>query len=198
LSVSKADRTRQFIIERTAPLFNSKGFDGTTLSDLTEATGLSKGAIYGNFNDKEEIASAAFAYSVEKIRSIIHERLSTRKKYAERLFVLFDCYAEYVFSPPIAGGCPLMNAAVQSDDQNPKNRKVVAREINAMIDSIASLIEGGIEAGEFKKGTDSKRLAYIFFCTIEGGIMYARAERSQEPMTIVVNHCKEIIKQISK
>lgn len=45
----KSERTRQFIIEKVAPIFNRKGYAGTSLSDLTEATGLTKGAIYGNF-----------------------------------------------------------------------------------------------------------------------------------------------------
>jgi TetR/AcrR family transcriptional regulator, transcriptional repressor for nem operon len=196
--VSKGERTRQFIIERTAPLFNSKGFDGTTLSDLTAATGLTKGAIYGNFSDKEEIAAEAFAYTLDKMRSAIRLKLNAAGSYAEKLYSLFDFYAAYVFNPPVQGGCPLMNAAIEADDQSSKKRKVVAKEINATVDTIASLIQDGIDAGEFKSTTDSRRLAYIFFCTIEGGIMYSRVERSQEPMTIVVNHCKEIIKQISK
>ena len=58
--MSKAEKTRQFIIEKTAPIFNKKGFAGTSLSDMTEATGLTKGSIYGNFADKDEVAMAAF------------------------------------------------------------------------------------------------------------------------------------------
>ena len=57
--MTKSERTRLFIVEKTAPLFNTKGFDGTTLSDLSEATGLTKGALYGNFADKDEIAVEA-------------------------------------------------------------------------------------------------------------------------------------------
>jgi AcrR family transcriptional regulator len=53
-TLSKAGRTRQFIIETTAPIFNTKGYEGTSMSTLTEATGLTKGSIYGNFENKEE------------------------------------------------------------------------------------------------------------------------------------------------
>ncbi|MBL7756118.1 MAG: TetR family transcriptional regulator, partial [Chitinophagaceae bacterium] len=47
----KAERTRQHIIEKAAPFFNKKGYADTSLSDITAATGLTKGAIYGNFEN---------------------------------------------------------------------------------------------------------------------------------------------------
>ena len=67
--MTKAERTRQFIIETTAPIFNSKGYEGTSISDITAATGLTKGSVYGNFKDKNELAAAVFDYNLEKIRS---------------------------------------------------------------------------------------------------------------------------------
>jgi AcrR family transcriptional regulator len=62
--MSKSERTKNYIIEKAAPIFNTKGFAGTSLSDLTEATGLTKGSIYGNFENKEEIAIQVFKYSI--------------------------------------------------------------------------------------------------------------------------------------
>ena len=46
---TKAERTTAFIIETVAPIFSRQGYVGTSMSDLTEATGLTKGALYGNF-----------------------------------------------------------------------------------------------------------------------------------------------------
>jgi len=78
--LSKADRTRQFIVETTAGIFNKKGYAGTSLSDLTQVTGLTKGSIYGNFKNKEEVAVAAFEYNTSKVRKQImqlyHRKLS--------------------------------------------------------------------------------------------------------------------------
>ncbi len=65
--MTKAEQTRAFIIEKTAPLFNKKGFEGTSLSDMTTATGLTKGSIYGNFSNKDEVALEVFDYNLQKI-----------------------------------------------------------------------------------------------------------------------------------
>ena len=61
---TKARQTRQFIIDKAAPVFNKKGVSGTSLSDLTRATGLTKGSIYGNFKDKDEVAVCVFQYNL--------------------------------------------------------------------------------------------------------------------------------------
>ena len=41
--MTKAEQTKAFIIERVAPIFNTKGYQGTSLADMTKATGLTKG-----------------------------------------------------------------------------------------------------------------------------------------------------------
>lgn len=196
--MTKADRTRQFIIETTAPLFNTKGFAGTSLNNLIEATGLTKGSLYGNFKDKEEISAAAFRYSMAKVREMVREELQDVVTFKKQLYALLDFYARYVFNPPVAGGCPLLNTAVEADDHHTSMRKVVTKEIISTIDFISGLIKKGIASGEFKKDVKSKELAYTFFCSIEGAIMISRVERSREPMDIVVKHCKQILEQISK
>src|SRR5215813_8035692 len=59
----KGEATRREIIEKAAPIFNQKGFEGASLSDLMAATGLEKGGIYRHFESKEELAAEAFDYA---------------------------------------------------------------------------------------------------------------------------------------
>jgi TetR/AcrR family transcriptional repressor of nem operon len=196
--MTKAERTRQYIIETTAPLFNSKGYEGTSLSDLMEATGLTKGSLYGNFKDKEEISAEAFKYSMSKVREMVMGELKGAVTNKKQLHALLDFYAKYVFEPPVPGGCPLLNTAVEADDHRTSMRRVVAKEVMSTVDFISSLIKKGITAGEFKKNIKPHELAYTFFCAIEGAIIFARVEKSREPMDIIVRHCKNILEQISK
>jgi AcrR family transcriptional regulator len=195
--MSKAERTRQFIIEKTAPLFNSKGYVGTTLTDLTEATGLTKGSLYGNFTDKDEIAKEAFRFSVKKVKEMVRmelDEVSTNKK---KLIALLEFYAKYVFNPPVPGGCPLLNTAIEADDHYTTMRKIVARELMETIDFIDSLLKKGVKAGEFLSGIRTREIAYTLFCSVEGALMFSRVERSDEPMDIIVRHCKKILESIS-
>ena len=64
--MTKGEQTRREIVQKAAPLFNQKGYEGTSLSDLMKATGLQKGGIYRHFSSKEELATEAFDYSWER------------------------------------------------------------------------------------------------------------------------------------
>ena len=65
--VSKAERTRNLIVAKSAPIFNQLGYGDTSLSTICNSTGLSKGSVYGNFKDKNELALEAFNLGVENI-----------------------------------------------------------------------------------------------------------------------------------
>ena len=195
--MSKAERTRNFILEKTAPVFNRKGFYGTSLTDLTEATGLTKGSLYGNFQDKEEIGEAAFAYAIAKVKGLVKRKLAAAASCKGQLLALLDFYSKYVFNPPIPGGCPMLNMAIESDDGRVAMRKAVSRELMETVGFISSLIRKGIRTGEFKKDVKPDHMAYVFFCAVEGALMFSRVERSKEPMDIVVKHCKELLNRMS-
>jgi TetR/AcrR family transcriptional regulator, transcriptional repressor for nem operon len=196
-TMSKAEKTRQFILSRTAPLFNSKGYEGTSMADLTSSTGLTKGALYGNFSNKEDLAMEAFQYAMRKVKELVKERVGQESTCKKQLRAMLDFFAEYVFHPPVAGGCPLLNTAVQADDHLPGMRRVVVKELMSIVTFIDNLLSKGIKTGEFKKNINTRELAYTIFCAVEGAIMFSRAERSDEPMKIIVKHCKKIINEIS-
>ena len=65
--MTKSEKTRRFIIEQSAAIFNKKGIAGTSISDLMESTKLAKGGIYGNFNSKEEIIVEVFDYLTDLV-----------------------------------------------------------------------------------------------------------------------------------
>ena len=91
-NISKAERTKQFILERTAPIFNEKGYAGTSLNDLTKATGLTKGSIYGNFDNKDDVALAAFDFNFNRITLYLKDKILATDNSIERLLIYPTVY----------------------------------------------------------------------------------------------------------
>jgi len=195
--ITKAGRTKEFILKTTAPLFNIQGYDGTSLLDLTTATGLTKGALYGNFENKQGIARAAFKHSMEIVRNVSRKLMEEEATNKGKLSRLFEFYGAYVLHSPIPGGCPMINTAVQADDHQLFLKRSVKTEIRRTVGMIASLLEKGRAAGEFKSEIESEDLAQTFFCAIEGAIVMSRVSSSDKPMKAVLKHCESILQQIS-
>src|ERR1700722_494245 len=97
--VKKAEQTRQYIIEKTAPIFNTKGNAGTSLSDMTEATGLTKGSIYGNFADKDEIALAAFDYNLQQVRALTSANMAGQNTVRDKILAYVNVYSNFQKNP---------------------------------------------------------------------------------------------------
>src|ERR1700722_12265930 len=147
--VKKAEQTRQYIIEKTAPIFNKKGYAGTSLSDMTEATGLTKGSIYGNFADKDEVALAAFDHNIEKLTALTSAEMAKQNTVRDQLLVYVNVYDNFLKHPFPEGGCPIMNTTVDADDTHPALRNKVCNVVLSWKDRLVRLIGKGIENKEF-------------------------------------------------
>ena len=128
--MSKAERTRQFIIEQTAPVFNKQGYAGTSLNDLTAATGLTKGAIYGNFENKEAVALAAFEHNLAFVFNGLRASAAKNAPAREKLLALPRFYRQ---------AYPELRTQVASG----WGSALIARMENGELDAAAALFPSG-------------------------------------------------------
>ncbi|GAB3196795.1 AcrR family transcriptional regulator [Pontibacter aydingkolensis] len=193
--ISKSERTRQLIVEKSAHLFNQKGFAGTSMQDIMVATGLTKGGIYGHFDSKEEIALAAFEHATSYLIRLIADKLAAHTSALNKLAALISFYRTYLFTPPIIGGCPVLNTSVEADDTNPQLRVNVVKVLDKLHKAVANIVKQGIEQGEFKATADAERFSVLFIIMVEGGIMVSKAYGDTKHMNIVLQHLEQIIEQ---
>jgi AcrR family transcriptional regulator len=190
--MTKSEKTRRFIIEQSAVIFNKKGIAGTSITDLMEATKLAKGGIYGNFNSKEEICVEVFDYLTGIVSSGLDRATAGKATAREKLFGILNYYHDNL-APNEMGGCPLLNFGTEADDTNPDLKQRVAKMIRKSQQRFARVIEEGQAAGEFDKRTDASIFAVKMFTMIEGGIFAARVTNNKGVMKTVVDILKKEI-----
>jgi len=191
--MTKAEKTRAFIIQTSAPIFNTKGYSGTSLNDITKATGLTKGAIYGNFEDKNAIALAVYKHNVSVVKIGLAEVVDVKEKAIDKLIASVNFYRnnwEKIFN---RGGCAILNTSVEADDAMPFMKSAVQITIKAWAESIVEMIELGKKQNEIKKDINAKAYAYMFITLIEGGIMMAKVTDEPSHLLNVLNKIEEII-----
>ncbi|WP_207435808.1 TetR/AcrR family transcriptional regulator [Sabulibacter ruber] len=184
---SKAEQTRSLIVERAAVLFNQKGFAGTSYKDLMEATGVTKGCLYGHFASKEELAVEAFEYAAQTLIDRVGEAMAPYEHAGERLRALLNFYRTYLSNPVIAGGCPLLNTAVEADDNQPALHDRVVKVLNRLHKGVFKLIELGKAQGVFRETVNTQDVVTFFVATVEGGIMLGKAYSHDQPLQTVLH-----------
>lgn len=188
--LTKADRTKQFIIEKSAPIFNTKGYAATSMADILRATGLAKGGIYGNFSSKDEIAVEAFIYSYTKLKEDLGFKIRQEKTASLKLFAILDFYRNYSVKPSVEGGCPLLNTAIDADDNIPFLKAKAREAMEEMLDSLRYVIQKGIDKGEFVSSLKAVNEAEFFFAKIEGAIMIAKLRDSPKTLNRILEEIK--------
>jgi AcrR family transcriptional regulator len=193
IDISKSDRTKQFIVERTAPVFNEKGYAGTSLTDLTNATGLTKGSIYGNFVNKDEVALAAFDYNFNSVTQYVKDRILATENSIERLLVYPKVYRDFLKIPFLKPGCPILNTSTEADDTHPKLRDRASHALGFWKTSIERQIKRGIQRKEIKAGTNPSEVAIILISLIEGSIMQAKVTGKSTELKVAMNYLEKLI-----
>lgn len=186
--MSKAERTKQFIIEKSAPIINKKGMAGTSLSDIMEATKLAKGGIYGNFESKEEICIESFFYLRSQLAGKLNNALAQGKSAKEKLHNVLDVYGN---KENMTDGCPILNFGVESDDTNPVIKEQVKKAIRTAQKRFFDLAEEGIANKELRAEINPEHFSIRTFAMIEGAILYRKVFDNDDQIKIVLESIKD-------
>ncbi|HAR73982.1 MAG TPA: TetR/AcrR family transcriptional regulator, partial [Flavobacteriaceae bacterium] len=186
-------KTRQFIIEKTAPIFNKKGYAATSLADITEATGLTKGSIYGNFENKEEVVIEALRYNVSKRSGGLDEVISVSQNPLDALIGMLEYHREKLMQVLKTGGCPMLNAATEADNHLDFLKNTVQKQFIGWQKKFISVIENGQAQGYFKKEISADNYAKEFIMLIEGGILLSGTLDDKKYMDLAVDRGVKII-----
>lgn len=196
--MTRAIENRQRIIASTAPLFNTRGYLGTSMSDVLEATGLHKGSVYLCFPSKDDLAVAVFDYSVSRMLASFDEAFQQAgERSLDQLLAFIDVYASLNDQAPFVGGCPVLNAAIESDDAIPFLRDRVAAALRQWQELLSKIVQRGIVNGEFKSTTDPLQVSNLMIAGIEGALMMMRLLQDPLPMRQMLENLRGQIRALS-
>ncbi|WP_312900132.1 TetR/AcrR family transcriptional regulator [Chryseobacterium taichungense] len=196
MKTQKSENTKQLIIEKTATVFNVKGYAGTSINDVMSATGLSKGCIYGNFENKDEIALNVFDYNFARVTEHMKERILATEDAIERLLVYPQTYKNYFRYPYLQAGCPILNTATEADDTHPLLKASAQKALDLWKTSIENQIKRGIDRNEIKADTDPTEIAVIMISMIEGAFMQAKVNNRMTELNIAMSFLEKLIRNL--
>ncbi|WP_438961798.1 TetR/AcrR family transcriptional regulator [Nonlabens sp.] len=190
-------RTKQIIIEHSANLFNTRGYKATSLSDITTATGFTKGAIYKHFKNKEDLEQHALRSLSKQMFDILNSKIKTAENFQSKIEVVFIFFENYFENPPYEGGCPLMNSACESDDLDAGLRQQSFGMLVTFKTTIERIFNSALKKGTLKKDTDIDLLTHLFIATLEGAIMMSKLERNNLALKKCISYLRTIVAGIT-
>jgi TetR/AcrR family transcriptional regulator, transcriptional repressor for nem operon len=195
--MSKAQDTRNRIVEQAATLFNQQGYSGASLSALMQLTGLKKGGIYNHFGSKDELALAAFDFTISRIQQKFRGSLIGKRHAIDRLIAMLNVYGHLLEDPFLQGGCPILNTAVESDDTHPALREKAKKAADEWRSLIQRIVEKGAIRKELRSTVVAESVSSILIATIEGGIMLSKLYGDPVHLQHALDHLTAYIHQLA-
>ena len=187
--------TRLAILETSGALFNVQGYKATSISDITKKLGMTKGAIYRHFESKSDLEKEALNHLTKKMLNILQQRIKAGNHVSEKMDAIFDYFISYTIHSPIPGGCPLLNAAIETDDTNPALKKVLANLIDLIHSSISHVLNNGIKRKQLKADFDADAYSSLVFSSLEGAIMMTKVTNNICHMENVISNLQTHFRQ---
>ena len=151
------NKTKRKIFETSMKLFAEKGYDATSIEDITATVGVAKGTLYYHFSSKEEIFNFLVEEGIKLLQNSIDIKTSKLESYIDKIkaIILIEIKIVVKYEDLIT---ILLSQFWGKEARNQKCQKHIYEYIN----KIEEIVKSGIEVGEIKQGNTKAIASEIY------------------------------------
>lgn len=181
-------------LARATDSFWERGYSGTSLDELSEATGMNRPSLYGAFGDKRDIYLKALARYWESSLVGIEEMLDRRRPLREALQRLYDkALSSYLAGKSGPRGCFAIGTATTEALRDAQIRASLAAGLRHIDEAFAARIRFARDRGELPDEADPDALAMLASATLHTLAIRSRAGATRTALQAIVDMTLDII-----
>jgi TetR/AcrR family transcriptional repressor of nem operon len=179
--MAKANVKEQ-ILTTSVNLLHSKGFNATSVQDITDAAGVPKGSFYNHFSSKEALGLEVvqrYIEGVSQLAAVLRDRSLPPQQRLQQYYqgmIAGNATNEFQY------GCMLGNFSTELSNQIPAMRTAMRTAFGGSSGLLASVIAEGQQEGSIKADAPAAELAAFINDAWQGAVLRAKAEQSSEPL----------------
>lgn len=184
---------RDQIIEVTAKLIHSKGYENTKLSDILDAAQIGKGQFYHYFSSKHELGLAILDHFFQSWNQrLLEDILSSPKDPETKFNEMLDWIVQLHKRNRAKCGCVFGNLAVEMSEHDEEFRRKLQSVFEVWINKLATVIASMIPPAKADSG-DVRKVAQGVVALIEGGILLMKSQQDIEVLVNTTELAKSIV-----
>jgi TetR/AcrR family transcriptional regulator, transcriptional repressor for nem operon len=177
---------REQLLSAGVETLHRRGFNATSVQDITDAAGAPKGSFYNHFASKEALAAEAVRAYRAKGRKRLTILQETKLSPLRRLRKYFESLNDAAAKGGFSAGCMLGNFGAELSAQSPLVREQVAEGFAHWCDALAVVISEAQKDGTVARALPPRSLAEFLVHSWEGAMLRAKVEKDREPLDVFV------------
>ncbi len=190
-------RPREFdlapVLDRAIEVFSERGYQATSITDLTKAMGLSQGSLYKAFKDKRAVFLAAFDHYRERRTRQLRDALGADGTGRERLRRALLFYAESAQGEQGRQGCLVVGSAISLSAFDADMAAHITDALERNEELVADLLRQGQADGSLRPELPIDATARTLLCLTQGIRVVGKTGRSREELQAVVEVAMRVI-----
>lgn len=173
---------KEQLVATSLSLLHSKGFNATSVQDITTAAGVPKGSFYNHFASKEALGLEVlqrYSEGAARLASALHD---TSLSPLGRIQQYFHDYIESNAALDFNCGCLLGNFSTELSNQVPAIRQEMRIAFSKSSGALAGVIAEGQRDGSIAATHTAAELADFVVDAWQGAVLRSKAEHSREPL----------------
>jgi AcrR family transcriptional regulator len=166
--VIKGAETHERILGAAVRLVSRDGFDGLSIGALAEELALSKSGLFAHFGSKDELRLQTLQAAVDRFANVVVRPAFGAPRGEARVRALFRNWMVWGNDDALPGGCPLIVAAVELDDQPGPERDLLMQAQREWMAALARAVKLAVEVGDFRRNLDAEQFAFELYGIILG------------------------------
>lgn len=176
---------REAVLEQAMLLFWQYGYEATSISDLTQAMGITAPSLYSAFGDKEQL----FLESVQRYQEKEGCPMETIFSNAPTTRIAFELYLQEtairLTAPTKPQGCMVVTAATNCSKESSRVQQALSARRNQVKQAIRQRLEQGQQSGDLPLHINIDALATYFVAVVQGMTLQARDGASRDDLQAI-------------
>ena len=185
---------KEEVLEAATQVFWENGYEGTSVNELVEATGLHRRSMYEEFGDKDGLFLECIDHFVHKTTKDIGVLLKQKPLGFHNIESFFSNRVDYVTSQKFKG-CLLVKSAVEKELLNEDAQKKVQFFLALTEKAFYECLQAAQRRREIHKDTDCQMLAKYLMCFLEGLMVMGQTTSSKHELNGVVETVLSTVKR---
>lgn len=156
------------VLQRATALFLNKGYNGTSMDDLTKATGLSRSSLYNSFGDKHSLFMRCLQYYQSTEQGAIKVAVNSATSPVKKIKTAFRHLIDVILKDDKRNGCLLVNTTAELASVDKEVCDLIFRNTDTMEHLFAQWVKEAQQLGEISKTFTPTAIARHLFNTYAG------------------------------